>query len=146
MYNTPTQEALKIVKQLKENLKEHYYDNKTKRDEYLLSKANLELDTGKEEKVKAIRDIKKVKRRNQCYRNFLFHQGTGISAQEINQIQTPKSRKIIEEHVEDAEFKWIDPKQVDKDNDSLWRAITIQEEIELFFLKQNLLHFGQSEH
>ena len=86
MYNTPTLEAFKIVKQLQEDLKEHYRDHKTKRDEYLLSKANLESAAGKEEKSKAIKDIKKVERRNQYYRNFLFHQGTGISAQEINQI------------------------------------------------------------
>ena len=39
MYNTSTLEALKIVKQLQADLKEHYRDHKTKRDEFLLSKA-----------------------------------------------------------------------------------------------------------
>ena len=52
----------------------------------------------------------------------------------------------MEEYVEDTEFKWKDPKKVDKDDDSLWRVITIPEEIEFFLLKQNQLHFGQSEH
>ena len=69
--------------------------------------------------MKAIRDIKKAERWNQCYRNFWFHQGTGISVQEINQIQIPKSWETMEEYVEDTEFGWIDPKKVDKDNDSL---------------------------
>ena len=86
MYNTSTPKALKIVKQLQEDLKEHYRDHQTKRNEYLLFKANLESDARKEEKAKAIKDIKKTERRNQCYRNFWFHQGTGISAQEINRI------------------------------------------------------------
>ena len=104
MYNTPTPEALKIVQQLREDLKKHYQDHKTKRDEYLLSKANLESDAGEEEKAKAIRYIKKAERRNQCYRNFRFHQGTGISAQEINQIQMPKSWKTMVEYKEDDEF------------------------------------------
>ena len=75
MCNTPTLEALKIGKKLQEDLKKHYRDHKTKRDEYLLSTPNLKSDAGKEEKAKAIRDIKKAERRNQCYRNFLFHQG-----------------------------------------------------------------------
>ena len=48
----------------------------------------------------------------------------------------------MEEYVEAAEFKWIVPKQVDKDNDSLRRVITIPEEIEFFLLKRNQLHFG----
>ena len=52
----------------------------------------------------------------------------------------------MEEYVEDAEFQWIDPKQVDKDDDSLWRVITIPEEIKFILLKRNQLHFGQSEH
>ena len=47
MCNTPTTEALKIVKKLREDLKEHYRDHKTKRDKYLLSKANLESDAEK---------------------------------------------------------------------------------------------------
>ena len=35
----------------------------------------------------------------------------------------------MEEYVEDTKFDWIDPKKVDKDNDSLWRVITVPEEI-----------------
>ena len=146
MYNTPTPEALEIVKQLQEEMKENYRDHKTKRDGYLLSKANLESDAGEEEKSNTIRNIKKAECRNQCYRNFRFHQGTGISAQEINRIKIPKSWKKMEEYEEDDEFKWEDPKQADKDDDSLWRVITIPEEIEFFLLKWNQLHFGQSEH
>ena len=61
MYNTPTPEALKIVKQLQEDLKEHYRDHKTKRDEYLLSTANLESDAGKEEKNKGNKRYQKGK-------------------------------------------------------------------------------------
>ena len=91
MYNTSTLEALKIIQQLQKDLKTHYRDHKTKRDEYLLSKANLESDARDKEKAKAIRDIKIADRRNQCYRNFRFHQGTGISAKEINRIQIPMS-------------------------------------------------------
>ena len=60
MYNTSTQEAIKIILQLQKDLKKHYQDHKTKRDEYLLSKANLESDAGDKEKAKAIRDIKKA--------------------------------------------------------------------------------------
>ena len=105
MYNTPTLAALEIVKQLKEDLKEHYCNHKAKRDEYLLSKANLKSDAGKEEKAKAVRDIKKAEHRNQCYWNFRFHQGTGKSAQEINQTQIPRSWKTMEEYIEDVEFK-----------------------------------------
>ena len=67
MYNTSTPEALKIVKQPREDLKELYRDHKPKRDEYLLSKANLESDAGNEEKAKAIRGIKKTGHWNQCY-------------------------------------------------------------------------------
>ena len=52
----------------------------------------------------------------------------------------------MEKYVEDAEFKWEDPKQVDKDDASLWRVITVPEEIEFILLKRNQLHFGQSEH
>ena len=92
MYNTSTPEALKIVKQLQVDLKAHYRDHKTKRDKYLLNKANLPQDAGEEDKANAIRNIKKAERRNQCYRNFRFHQGTGISAQAINRIQILKSR------------------------------------------------------
>ena len=112
----------------------------------MLNKENLELDAGDEEKVKAIRGIIKAERWNQCYWHFWFHQGTGISAQEINQIQIPKSWNTMEEYEEDNEFKWEDPKKVDKNDDSLWRVITVPEEIEFFLLKQNHLHFWQSEH
>ena len=64
MYNTTTPKAHKIVQQLEQDLKEHYQDHKTKRDEYLLSKVDLESVTGEEEKAKAIRAIKKAERRN----------------------------------------------------------------------------------
>ena len=52
----------------------------------------------------------------------------------------------MEEYVEDAEFKWEDQKQVDKDDESLWKLFTVPEEIELFLLNWNQLRFGQSEH
>ena len=52
----------------------------------------------------------------------------------------------MEVYIEDAEFGWIDPKKVDKDNDPLWRVITVPEEMELFVVKRNQLHFRQSEH
>ena len=40
----------------------------------------------------------------------------------------------------------IHPKKIDKNNESLWRIIIVSAEMELFLLKQNQLHFGQSEH
>ena len=52
----------------------------------------------------------------------------------------------MEKYEEDDEFKWEDLRKVDKDGDSLWRMITIPEEMEFFLLKLNQLHFGQSEH
>ena len=52
----------------------------------------------------------------------------------------------MQEYEEDAEFKWEYPKQVDKNDESLWRVITAPEEIEFFLLKQNQLHFGPTEH
>ena len=100
-------------------MKQHYRDHKAKRDKYLLSKANLELDAGDKEKENTIRNIKKVECRNKCYRNFKFHQGTGVSAQAINRIYIPISWNTMEEYEEDGELKWIDPKKFDKDNESL---------------------------
>ena len=117
IYNITTLEALKIVQQLQGELKKHYQDHKTKRDEYLLSKANL--DASNEEKANATRNIKKGERWNQCYNNFKFHQGTGVSAQEINWIQILMSWNTTEEYEEDDEFQWIDPKKCDKDDESL---------------------------
>ena len=114
MFNSSTADAIKVVGHLREDLKKHYWNNKKRRDEYLLSKANLESEAGDEEKANTIRNIKKAERRNQCYRNFKFHQGTGISTQEINQIQIPKLWKTMAEYEEDDEFDWIDPKKVDK--------------------------------
>ena len=114
-----------------------YAQVSTKRDEYLLSKANLAQDTGEEDKEYAIRNIKKAESRNQCYRNFRFHQGTGISAQKINRIQIPKSWKTMQEYVEDAEFKLEGPNQVDKNDKSLWRVIIVPKKIEFFLLKRN---------
>ena len=52
----------------------------------------------------------------------------------------------MEEYEEDGELKWIDPKKFDKDNESLQRIITVPAEMEFFILKQNQLHFRQSEH
>ena len=59
MYNTSTPEALKILKQLQADLKVHYRDHKTKRDEYLLSKENLAQDTGEEDKANTIKISKR---------------------------------------------------------------------------------------
>ena len=81
MYNTPTL-GVEIIQQLQEDLKQHYCDDRARRDKYLLSKEYLESDTGDEEKANAIRNIKKVERCNQCYHNFKFYQRTGITAQE----------------------------------------------------------------
>ena len=39
------------------------------------------------------------------------------------------SWKTMEEYEEGDEFEWKVPKKVDKDNDSLWRVITIPKEI-----------------
>ena len=50
--------------------KKTYLDHTTKKDEYLLSKVNLESDAGNEEKVNTIRNIKKAEHRNQCYLIF----------------------------------------------------------------------------
>ena len=72
-----------------------------------MSKANLESEAGDEEKAQAIRNIKKAERRNQCYRNFKFHTGTGISSQEINRIQIPKSWKSMQEYKVDDEFETL---------------------------------------
>ena len=94
------------MKHFQVDLKAHYPDHKTKRDEYLLSKANLSQDAGDKDKANTIRNIKKAERRNQCYRNFRFYQGTGKSAQAINRIQIQKSRIILQEYEEDAEFEW----------------------------------------
>ena len=52
----------------------------------------------------------------------------------------------MEEYEEDTEFKWIDPKKVDKNDASLWRTITITAEIDFYLLKRNQLHFGRSKH
>ena len=66
IFNTPTSEAIKNIQLLQEELKKHYRNHKTRRDEYLLSKENLEPDAGDEQKTEVIRDIKKAERRNQC--------------------------------------------------------------------------------
>ena len=102
IYNTSTLEALKIMKQLQIDLNTHYCDHKTKQDEYLLRKANLAQDAREEDKANAIKTIKKAECRNQCYWDFRSHQGTGISAQAVNQIQIPKSWKTMQEYEEVA--------------------------------------------
>ena len=47
------------------------------------------------------------------------------------------------EYKEDDEFGWIDPKKVDKDDESQWKIITVPAEKKFFLLKRNQLHFGQ---
>ena len=74
---------------IREDLKQHFCDDRARKYEYLLSKANLESDAGKEEKVNAIKNIRKAERRNQYYCNFNFHERTGITSQEINRMQIP---------------------------------------------------------
>ena len=39
----------------------------------------------------------------------------------------------MREYEEDDEFQWIDPKKVNKDNESLWRVITVSAEHNYFF-------------
>ena len=43
-----------MYRKVQVDLKAYYRDHKTKRDEYLLSKANLAQDTGEEDKANAI--------------------------------------------------------------------------------------------
>ena len=109
-------------------MKKYYWDHKTKRDEYLLNKENPESDADDEEKVDAIRNIKRGERHNKCYWNSKFHHGTGISVQEINQIQVPISWITTEEYKGDDKFQWMDSKKVNKDNEFLWRVITVPAE------------------
>ena len=58
----------------------------------------------RKKKASAIRNIKKTKQQNQCFLNFRFHQGTGISTHAIDRIQIPKSWKTMQDYEEDAEF------------------------------------------
>ena len=74
----------------------------------------LESDAGCKEKANTIRNIKKAECWNQYYQNFKFHQGTGISAQEIDRIQILTSWNTMEEYEKDDEFKWIDLKKLTK--------------------------------
>ena len=80
------------------------------------------------------------------HQSFNFHRGTGTNTQEINRIEIPVSWKTMEEYQTDDEFHWINPKQVNSSDDTLWRTVTLPAEIEFFLLKQNQLHFGQSEY
>ena len=57
----------------------------------------------------------------------------------------PMTQNTIEKYEADDEFQLIDPKKVDKDNESFWRIITVPAEIELFPLKWIKFHFRQSE-
>ena len=41
------------------------------------------------------------------------------------------------EYKEYDEFQWIDQKKVDKDDESLWKVITVPAQIEFFLLKRN---------
>ena len=52
----------------------------------------------------------------------------------------------MEEYEEDDESTQIESKRVDKDNACFWQTMTVPAEIELYFLKYNQFHFGQSEH
>ena len=62
MYNTSTLEITEIIKQLWEDLKQHYCDKQARRDKYLLSRANLESNAGDERKANTIRNIKRAER------------------------------------------------------------------------------------
>ena len=73
MYKTTMPEAIKIIEHLWEDLKQHYWDDRARRGEYLPSKAKLKSDAGDEEKANTIKNIKKIERRKQFYRNFKFH-------------------------------------------------------------------------
>ena len=94
MYHTSTPEALNILKQLQVDLKAHYHDHKTKRDESLLSKVNLARDAGEEDKANTIRNITKVERRNQCCRNMFLSRNRNISTS--NQSNT--NPEVMENH------------------------------------------------
>ena len=75
------------MKQLQEDLKEHYHDHKTKRDECLLNKENLDQDAGEEEKANAIRNIKKNRTSESMLSEFSFPpRDRDIST--INQLNT----------------------------------------------------------
>ena len=54
IFNILKLKATKIIQQLHIDLKQQYYDNRARRDEYLLSKANLESYVVDEGKVNAI--------------------------------------------------------------------------------------------
>ena len=53
-------------------MKEHYRDHKTKRDEYLLSKANPAQDAEEEEKANTIRNIKQNRASEPMLSEFVF--------------------------------------------------------------------------
>ena len=76
------------MKQLQAHFKAQYCDHKTKRDGYLLSEENLAQDVGEEDKANTIRNIKTAECRNQCCRNYRFHQETGIYISTSNQSNT----------------------------------------------------------
>ena len=67
MYTTTIPEAFEIVKQLREDFKEHYCNPKTKRDEYLLSKANLGQNVG----IITIGIFVFIKERGYQHKNFM---------------------------------------------------------------------------
>ena len=47
----------------------------------------------------------------------------------------------MDEFKEDDKFKWIDPKKVAKDDESLLRTIPVPAEMECFLLQQNQIPF-----
>ena len=75
IYNPPTLKATKMIQQLQEDVKQHYYNDRVgvvRGNKYLLSKENIESDASDKEKANAIRNIKRAKRCNQCYHNLNF--------------------------------------------------------------------------
>ena len=63
-------------------------------------------------------------RKNKAYKKSKFHFGKGIQSQAIKKIQIPTVLGVYEEYKEDDELNWIDPKQVNKNDDNAWRTIT----------------------
>ena len=59
MSDVPTIEVMATIKSLRNNMKQHYKEDNSRRDEFLLNQANLASDATKDEKANAIRNIKK---------------------------------------------------------------------------------------
>ena len=145
MDNTSNEEVEQIIQSLIIEMKQHFKEETERRDEFMLNQANLAAEAGEEEKANAIRNIRTCERKNKAYKKFKFHLGKDIQSQAINRIQIPTVWGVHEEYKEDDELNWIDPKQVNKNDDNAWRTITTPKEIEFYLQKQNQLHFGQAE-